>query len=413
MALPNVIINQSNGNLGIVAQDQDSISGIIVSGVAVSGQFALGDLIGPITSLAEAEAKGITEAYDATNTCQAWKQISDFYSEAPKGTKLWVMVLAKTVTLAQMCDNANAYVKKMIDDAVGDRPRTVIVTRTPDGAYTPTYATQLDNDVITAVANAKALIAAKQAEYKYPRIIIECRDWQGTVASTLDLRNSATSPNANRVALVIGQDTAYANALPLNDKRKKYAFAGLVGGRLAAIPVQRNIARTADGPLAITTPGFSNNALNTTLTPSNLDTMNDKGYIFLRGYEGQAGYYFNMDHTATVSTDDFNNLRYGRVIDKASLLAYATYIQRLNDEILIDEVTGKMQPSVIKSLEGEIEKQIQLNMVDEISAADAFIDADQNVLSTNNINVELSITPKGNASTFTVTLGLVNPFLNA
>ncbi len=408
--LPNVRITQSNGNLGILAQSDDSISGIIVSGVAVSGQFALGDLIGPFTSIEEVEAVGINAAYDTTNTCNAHKQIADFYEEAPRGTKLYVMVVAKTVTMAQICDKTLQYAAKMINQATGGRPRIIIVTRTPDGAYTPTYANQLDGDITTAITNAQALVDDMQDLFIYPRFIIEGRDWQGNVSSTRDLRDAATTPAANRVALVLGQDKAFADSLPSNDLRKKYAFAGLVGGRLAAIPIQRNIGRTLDGVLPVTSPGFSNNAAYNTLTPSQLDTMDDKGFIFLRGFEGMAGYYFNFDHTCAVETDDYNNLRYGRIIDKASLLCYSTYVQRLNDEILIDEETGKMAPSVIKSLEGEVEKAITANMGDAISGLDAFINADQNVLATGEIKVELKITPKGNAKTFVVTLGLRNPF---
>lgn len=408
--LPNVRITQSNGNLGLLPQSDDSITGIIASGVAVGGQFALGDLIGPFTSIEEVEAVGIDSAYDVTNTCLAHKHIVDFFTEAPRGTKLYVMIVAKTVTMAQMCDVTLTHAKKMIETATSGRPRIIIITRTPDGAYTPAYANQLDGDITTAIANAQALVAAMQLNYIYPRFIIEGRDWQGNVSSTRDLRDSATTPGANRVAIVLGQDKAYADALPALDVRKKYAFAGLVGGRLAAGPVQRNIARTIDGPLPVTSPGFSNNGAFTSLSPTQQDTMDDKGFIFLRGYEGIAGYYFSFDHTCAVETDDYNNLRYGRVIDKASLIAYNTYVQRLNDEILVDTVTGKMQPSVIKSLEGEVEKAIQLNMGDSISGADAYIDADQNVLSTGEIKVELGITPKGNAKTFIVTLGLRNPF---
>lgn len=408
--LPNVKITQSNGNLGILPQSEDSISGIVVSGVAVAGKFALGDLQGPFTSIEEVQAVGIDAAYDATNTTLAFKHINDFFSIAPRGTKLYVMVAAKTVLLSTICDKASVWVKKMLDQATQGRPRIVIVTRVPDGAYTPTYATQLEVDINTAIANAQALVADFQSQYIYPRVIIEAMNWQGDVAATRNLRASGSTPAANRVAVVLGNDNTFVNTLAVNDVRKKYAYAGLVGGKLASVPVHRNIGRTLDGPTAIITAGFSNGAAFNSLTQAQLDTLSDKGFIFTRSFEGQAGFYFNYDHTAAVETDDYNNLRYGRVIDKASLLAYVTYTQRLNDEILVDETTGKMQPSVIKSLEGEVEKSIRLNMGESISSVDAYIDADQNILSTNTINVELSIVPKGNASTFKVTLVLKNPF---
>lgn len=100
--LPNVTVIESNGNLGLLPANEDGASGIIVTGVA--GSFALGDVLGPFTSLKEVEDIGIDAAYDTTNSVLAHRHISDFFEGAGQGTKLYVMVVASTVTMTQMCD---------------------------------------------------------------------------------------------------------------------------------------------------------------------------------------------------------------------------------------------------------------------------------------------------------------------
>ena len=53
--LPRVTTALGNGNLGKVQASEDGIALLIVSGIAVSGKFALGDVQGPFTSLKGAE----------------------------------------------------------------------------------------------------------------------------------------------------------------------------------------------------------------------------------------------------------------------------------------------------------------------------------------------------------------------
>lgn len=44
MALPNVTINLENGNLGRIAQSDDGVAGLILTGAAVSDKLALNEV---------------------------------------------------------------------------------------------------------------------------------------------------------------------------------------------------------------------------------------------------------------------------------------------------------------------------------------------------------------------------------
>jgi len=399
MGAPKVRVNQQNGNLGRVAPNEDGISLLFVTGVAVSLKFALDDLLGPFTSPKDAEALGIDAAYDVTNSCLAHQQISDFYSEAGKGTKLYVVVVADTTTMATMADKTNTTngAKKYLQQLAG-KIRLVGFSRVPDSGYTPSYSNQLDADITTAITNAQALVAEEFEQFRPISVFVEGMDWQGTVSTSLDLRDTATGPNANRVSLVISQDTDVAN--DTNNAQPAYACLGKALGRSAGIQVHRNIGRVKDGPVSeIINAGYSSNAAVNTLTDTEIDALNDKGYIFLKTHSGKSGFYFNDDHCACPLTDDYAFVSLGRPADKATRIARQVYLDEILDNVDVDPDSGKLAASTCKHFEQLIEDKINQLMVSqgELSGVDAICDADQNILATDEVDIELDLVPKGTA----------------
>jgi hypothetical protein len=407
MARPSVNISQSNGNLGRIAPLEDGISAIVVSGVAVSGQFALNDVLGPFFSLADAENVGITEAYDSTNTTVAHKHIKDFYDAAGNGTELYVMVVAKTLAMADVCDKTLDYLSKLLRTAQG-KVRLVAVCRTPQTGYTPMYANQLDTDIVSAITKAQELFEDEFLKHRPVQILIEARDFQGNISSMLDLRDPALGPNANRVSLVISQDADYAAN---NAFASKMAFAGYVLGKLAGIPVQRNIGRVKSGAIGITNIALSNGVNYNTLTDTQINTLHDKGYIFALKHSGKAGFFFNDDPTACPITDDYAFIGRGRVMDKASRITRQVFLNELNDDVELNEETGKLDAAVIKSYQQKVEDEINRQMTSrrEIVRVSCFVDPDQNVLSTDKIDTEVNILPKGYAKEINSVLAYENP----
>lgn len=407
MSFPKVTTSLANGNLGRVAPSDDGICGLIATGVAVGGQFALGDILGPFTSLQDAEDKGIDEAYDSTNTCMAWRHIKDFYDQAGNGTKLYVMIVAKTVTMTQMCDKANNYVKKLVSQT-GGNIRMVGVTRIPDGGYSPTFSEQFEQDLMDAITKADELIGEERDLYRPISIIIEGRNFQGTASSARDMRHASTGPNANRVAIMIGSDYDVSSAA---SHANKYAAVGYALGRAAGIPVQRNIGRVKDGDVGITQAGFSNNAKAETLTEAQQETLHDRGYIFFRKHTGKAGYFFNDDPVTAPITSDYSSLSAGRTMDKAARITRAVYLEELLDDLMLDPDTGKLDPSVAKNYESIVEDEInrQMTAQGEIVRVSVYVDPDQNVVEQDKVTAEVNIRRKGMSKEIVATLAFEAP----
>lgn len=391
MALPGIDISVINGALGNNIPTDDGLAGLLLQGPAATGLTLLTPRL--ITSLAEAESLGIDSDYDTTNTVRVWKHISEFYAEAGAGSRLWIMLVSDAVSMANMVNVSQAdYAVKLLNAADG-KIRLLGVSRSPASGYTATVTNAIDADVETAITNGHALATQYANSFKPLRIVLEGREYTANAGNLPDL----TALDKNRVAVILG-DTVSG----------KGSAIGLALGRLAAIPVQRNIGRVKSGSLSANawyygTSTFADHE-------GSIPAIHDKGFIAVRRYVGKAGYYYTDDPTATGPTDDFRTLANGRVIDKAIVLTYTTYAEEILDEVLID-AQGRIETAKAKYYEAIIESAINNNMTAnlEISRVRAFVDAEQNVLSTGKITVELRITPVGYAKDIVINLGFENP----
>lgn len=393
MALPNVIVTLTNGGLGQVIPNEDGVSGIVFNGLAATG-LALGESKQGF-ALADFEAVGITQAYDTTNSVGVWRHIRDFYNDAGTGTELWVMLVSQATSMASILDNAANNAKKLLADASG-RIRLLGVVRNPGAGYTPsTSANQMDADVVAALTNGQVLADAQRALFSPISIVVEGYAYTGTASGLPDLK-LRTNPN---LSVLIGDQVSGPGA-----------GIGLLMGRLAGDPVQRNPGRVKTGALPINAAYLGTSLLETVSTSS--IAIHDKGYITLRIFPGRAGYYFSDAPTADLVTSDYNLLPRVRIINKAIRIAYQTYVNEILDEILID-AQGRIETVQAKYYQELITTQLNTTMTanGEVSSVAASVDTQQNVLSTGKFCVSLEITPVGYGKSIEVKLGFNNPAL--
>lgn len=391
MALPAVTITLNNNALGLVQPAEDGVVGMIFNGVAAS-DLALGTSFQGF-NLADFEAIGIDEAYDDDNTVSVWRQIKEFYDEAGAGAELWIMLVSQATNIQTMLDKTTTNAKKLLDDA-GGSIRILGVGRNPAGGYSPdTTANEIDVDVVNAFTTGQALADDMQAAFTPVRFILPGYAFTGEYADLVDLKLQ-TKPN---IAVMIG-----------SSESEGATSIGLLLGRLASVPVQRNPGRVKDGALAITEAWIIDNAVS--YTSAYVIGVHDKGFITFTTHPGRAGFYFSDDPTADLVTSDYNSLARCRVIDKAIRIAAQTFTNELLDEVQID-ANGRIATVKAKYYQTIIDTAVNTAMTanGEISSFTAFVDPDQNVLSTNKICVELRIVPVGYAKTIEIQLGFDNP----
>lgn len=392
--LPNIDIQVGNGALGLTIPTNDALSGMILQGPAPAGMSLLVPTL--LTSLQDASNLGIDAAYDTLNTKSAYKAIREFYAATGSGAQLWIMFVSDVVNMATILDISETNYATRLLNAAGGGIRMLTVVRDPAAGYTPVLDDGIDPDVLAASTNAQALATAYTAKYKPLRVILPGYSYTGDASLVPDL----TQRTENRVAILIGDSVSGINA-----------GVGILLGRLASDPVQRNPGRVKTGALPITAAYLGLETVEE--ADGKIAVLDAKGYITLRKHVGKAGYYFTNDHTATASTDDYSSLARGRIIDKAIFLAYTVYVEEILDEILVDPVTGRISNGQAKYLQQICETQINNSMTsnDEIVSVQVQVDPAQNVLSTNKICVELRIVPFGYAEEIKVALGFTNPSL--
>ncbi len=392
MGLPAVNITLDNEAIGGVPASDDGIAGLILTGVTVSGanKVTAGNAYG-IFSLNEAIALGIEET---GSNLYAYSHIKEFYDRAGTGSELWIMLVTATTTMEDMLDKSKSYATVLLDAAKG-KIRKLGVSR--NSATGVTLVNELDGDVDKALIKGQVLAEEYAQNFKSFRFLVDSKDFNGTAG---DLKDYHTA-SFNRGGVLLGATSASKNA--------GISFAI---GYMPSLPVQRKISRVKNGAFPISGAYFTDTS-DTETYENAWNSIHDKGYIFFRTFIGKSRYFFNDDPAAAALTDDYASLTRGFVIDKALVLTYLTYVEEIADEIEVDD-DGKLNPAIIKDLQGKVENAIELQMIaaGEASAVQAIIDPNQNILATGKLNILVRVRPMGYKNFIEVLLGFENPANN-
>lgn len=392
MNLPNVNIVIGNGNMGHISLSDDGIAGLILTGTAVANKLELNKVY-VLGSTLELVKLGITSE---TNPL-VHKEVSAFYKTAGEGAELHLLVVSEATTLTQMCaTEADSPLRKLVNSAAG-RIRLIGINRNTPADYEMTAEKGLDADVITAIASAHAVAEDFLTSIAPFRVLLPALGWSGETADMYKPREGSY----NRVSVVMASDGKFGAS-------KLYSAAiGQVLGRAAKVGVHQNLGRVRDG--AITAKGYMTDGKTSEEHFSQLNLLDDAGYIFYRTFVGKNGYFLNGDATATDVTDDYCFLSSGRVIDKAMVVAYKTYIDDILDNIQADPEKGTIPVSICKSFEASIIRAVNTSMGDEISSFSAYIDPNQNILANGRMTISCKIVPLATLREITVNLSLNNP----
>lgn len=390
MTLPRVKIEYLNGQLGTVGESPDGLFALVCGAVAVGGTFALEQAY-RVYRLEGLTALGVT----SENNPRLWKHVREFYDEAGDGVELVVYGVAKTSTFTQLCDKTSGSIRSLIAGQNG-RLRGVFVAG--DGLGSGAVTEGLAPDVYTALPLAQQLAEWATAELYAPLfMVLEGRGY--TTGSSM--RDLSTLAN-NRVGVLVGDTVANSEG----------ACVGTMAGRLATLPVHRNLGRVKSGALFPTEMYIGSEKVDELY--DKISELYELGYITPRMYVGRSGYYFADDRLACASDDDYAHITNRRVIDKAYRIVYDTLLDMLLDEIELNE-DGTMQAPVIKSWQQTVEDALNSGMTaeGELSASDGgegcscYIAPEQNVLATSKVEVTVKVRPFGYPRMVDVSLGFL------
>lgn len=402
-----VIFERKNGGLGREKPTEDGISGLIFNAVAVSTTFALNTKY-ELRSPQDAIALGLDAAYDDANNILVYYHIEEFF-RINKGAILYIMGVAQSVTMTQMCDKDNAYLKKLLTES-GGKIRQVGVVLNPSSGYTPTITSGLDGDVITAIPKADQLSIEEESYYRPVEIILEGKYFTGSPSSALDLH---TLNNSNVSVVIIADNDVSA----LKAEYTGHAAVGTVLGCISKASVNENIGWAEkfniqdEADERFINAGLSSGLKLSDYSEVQLTTLNDKGYITPELIIDVAGVYLNDSFTCTELDSDFCYIENNRVIKKAIRIVYKALAPKVKRPTKVAKATGYLPVEVIKFYQSLAKSAMEVLLRNiEASDIDAYMDAKQDLLTSNELVIEIEVTPTGSARKIRVPIGFNNPF---
>ena len=255
--------------------------------------------------------------------------------------------------------------------------------------------TAINNVCATNVAAHKELVAFYGA------------DLSGTPAlsSLVDI----SGLNAPYVSAVIGQDGAAQGALLYLTYGKSITVLGAALGATAFAAVNENIAWVSKFNISngteCDTVAFANGVLYSATSDSQLNTLNNQRYIFLRKFVGQTGSFFNDNHTATLTSSSYAYVSDNRTIQKATRGIYTNVTPAIASPIQLD-ADGTLSDTSTAYFTGLAEAAlIQMVRDGELSGQKVVVSPTQNVLATNTLYISASLVPYGTARNIVVNIG--------
>lgn len=162
------------------------------------------------------------------------------------------------------------------------------------------------------------------------------------------------------------------------------------------------------GDVTKTGDAYTNTTRYSSLTSTQLDHLDDLGYVFLCKYTGLPGkVYFSGDQSC--SKDDYRTISRNRVINKSRRLVRTVLLPYVNSPIKVDPTTGALSAAQITVFTNKITDVLNAMVsAEEISGIGKVnIPASQNILKNDKLMISYTLVPVGTSKLIDVTEGFV------
>lgn len=391
------------------------VSALIVSCAVAPAALAYNT---PVTFYSPDDAilKGISKAFDTANNAHVFRHVSEFYRQAGNGVQLNFMLVPHTQSISSICEDLTTTMAKRLLISADYEVRQLGVAINPTGT-SGTMVDGLPSDLMAAIPKAQGLAEWAYDQFMPTHIFIEGYQMASSagIGATVPNLRAIENLSATKVTVVVGQDWKYADTK--TGLAQKFADVGTVLGLCAAADINQNIGDNEAFNITDATkgiwevPGLSNHIKNTDQY-SQLQTLEDKGYVFGIKYAGLGGVRINNDHVcAPVVIDDEGNMNehtiaYGRVMDDVARQLRTVYLPKVKKTYPVD-TNGKLPTGVRVSLESIGNKVFSdMEKAGEISSGKTTIDPDSDLLIAKELIVSYNLIPTGTLGELTGTINL-------
>ena len=386
-----VVINNAAG----IAQSSDGVMMLICKAVPISTTFVM-DTAYLITQLSDLATLGITSALDVTNGTAIYQQVSEFYQTAGDGAKLWIVGCAKATAFKDYV--ASATFKGIVrGTSVADNTnRAKMMGFCYDVPTASQSATDFPSDVSDTITALQTVTTQLFNEgYQF--------------SSILDGYNMSTTVTPATLGTMATKAAPSVSLCITGSKPNGVSSVGMALGRFARISIGHGFGAVADGPIIATTafltngislsstgllvvgttynvfggtvvynsvtylPGqsfvavtgftsfttpdtgvvYTTNTPITKLTPSDVTSLGQKQFMFLRTWANHSGYFWNDGATCELATKQLSTQEYNRVANSLSADALAFFIDEMGKNLPLNVKTGNVDTIYLNAKQKE------------------------------------------------------------
>ena len=261
-------------------------------------------------------------------------------------------------------------------------------------------ATKVTNFVALATA-VDTKLTAWATGYRYAFAVLQVPN----VADAALNVSGVTSFASSRQMWVAG-DVEMVSAVTGRQLRRNASLP--VTARLAAIDLQRSPACPEDGTL----PGVVRLYRDERVTEA-LDTLR---ITTLRTFDNAfAGFYVTNGRMMAAAGSDYTFVQNRRVMDRAASVARQSLIPYVNKDFRVDAETGYIDEREALAIEARVARSLESDLISpaRATAVQVQVKRDDNIISTQTLNVRVRVIPKSYARFITLDLGFENPALAA
>lgn len=403
MSLSKLIINIQNVGSNTPPITGDYVSGLIFYNAVLPYSGWTCTQIGSVQDL---QTLGVVSSSTGA-TANAYYQISQFFNQNPTSTLFVDFITGTTNSATTFTELIN-----MLNVSQGSIKQYGVVMNSGGNIATDVSALQ-------TIANTM-----KNTYYSPAQIIYSPNVVSFNIGSATNLNTF----NASNVSVCIGSDAStYGVGNSLTTTLGYTAsMIGALLGLISAASVNADVAQP------ITQNNISNgteyvsvkigNTLLSNVSPTQQDTLDTNGYIFIRQIMNVNGSYISQDKVSNLTIPAINNItgqvsyltdsiHYERVFNKAFRAVYSDMITKLNSGIAINTQTGLMDKTTISVWENDASQTAnQMVINNEISGLTVIINPNQNVLLTNQLVAVMEIVPYATIYTIVVNIGFAQNF---
>jgi hypothetical protein len=322
--------------------------------------------------------------------------ISEYFRKQPKG-KLYVGIYATSDA------TTFANVTTMQNYANGEMRQIGIYQKTT--AFAASQCTTLQGVLTTLATNKRPLSAIYQAEFSTFTDVTNTTNYSNL--------HSLTAPN---VSVTIGQDGAAKGYKLWKATAKSIGCVGACLGDVSYAGVHESISwydkfNLSNG-VEMEVLAFANGQYYTALSTGTITNLDAYGYLFGVKEIDFTGSFWNGSWTATATTSDYVTIERNRTIDK-SIRGMRFYLTPALGSNTYSNADGTLTQGIISYFESLAQKALdQMTAAGELSQQKVTINANQNVVSTSKLVINVQEVPTGIARTIEVNVGYTTAITN-